>query len=164
MGRQRPDTGRRKFTLDEDDHLRHLVLEHGNHDWVKVASQMPGRSPRQCRHRYKNYLIDTHECSAWTIMEEQILIDKYRELGPKWVQIATFIPGRTGNDVKNRWHKHLLKRDPSLTRILQKDEEAVLLPHLCGSWRDLNLSNGSPDAATPELSPFLQFVLNRLSK
>jgi hypothetical protein len=71
---------------------------------------MPGRTPRQCRHRYYNYLVDSHQYSAWTDAEEKLIFDKFQEVGPKWVQIAGFLCGRTGNDVKNRWHKHIAKK------------------------------------------------------
>jgi hypothetical protein len=70
---------------------------------------MPNRTARQCRDRYKNYLLDSLVCDAWAPGEDAIIVEKFREIGPKWVEIAKYLNGRSGNHVKNRWHKHLSK-------------------------------------------------------
>jgi hypothetical protein len=122
---------------------------------------MHGRNARQCRHRYNNYLIDRSQFIPWTDLEEEILVESYRSLGPKWVEIATHLPGRTGNDVKNRWHKHILKRPGIGLRsesdtddvITPSDHPIVEAPHQLGGI----LTHGPPKV---HLSPFLQFVLN----
>jgi hypothetical protein len=101
---------RRKFSREEDDKIRNLVLQFGDRDWESVGKGLPGRTPRQCRHRYNNYLADAHQYLAWTDAEEDLILTKFREIGPKWVRISSSLPGRTGNDVKNRWHKHIAKR------------------------------------------------------
>ena len=33
----------------------------------------------------------------------------YEKLGNHWVEISKHLEGRSGNSVKNRWHKHLKK-------------------------------------------------------
>jgi hypothetical protein len=58
--------------------------------------------------------------------------EKYAVIGPKWVEISKYLVGRSGNDVKNRWHKHLAKWEvtqmlPSLPPFGQP-----LIP-LCGT-------------------------------
>jgi hypothetical protein len=101
---------RRRFSQEEDEMLRSLIKRYGSGDWASICRHMPGRNARQCRHRWNNYLADNHQRIAWTDAEEQIILDHYREIGPKWVQISKYLIGRTGNDVKNRWHKHISKR------------------------------------------------------
>jgi hypothetical protein len=124
---------------------------------------MHARNPRQCRHRYNNYLIDEHQLLPWTQDEEAILVATFQELGPKWVQIATRLPGRTGNDVKNRWHKHIMKRHA----IPHQPPGAASERDASASTSDHALSDApSPfeDDVTPRrmprISSFLQFVLN----
>jgi hypothetical protein len=112
----RHTTSRRKFMPDEDRQLRALVAQLGTKSWGKIATYMPTRSPRQCRDRYKNYLLDSLVSDVWTAREDAILIQKVQEIGPKWVEIAKFLSGRSGNHVKNRWHKHLARDGLSIPR------------------------------------------------
>jgi hypothetical protein len=70
---------------------------------------MPGRTARQCRDRYKNYLMESLVNAPWSPEEDAILLDRFQLLGPKWVEIGKLLHGRSGNNVKNRWYKHLKK-------------------------------------------------------
>jgi hypothetical protein len=109
---RRHNCPRRKFTSEEDERLRALVDQIGTSHWESIASLMPNRSARQCRDRYKNYLLGTIVTTPWTSDEDDLIRAKYGELGPRWVEIAKLLNGRSGNHVKNRWHKHLCKKTP----------------------------------------------------
>jgi hypothetical protein len=105
----RQQSARRKFTAGEDEKLKDLVERYGTKSWEEIAQYMPERSARQCRDRFKNYLDNELISDPWQPHEDQLLLQKYREIGPKWVEISRLLPGRSGNTVKNRWHKHLSK-------------------------------------------------------
>jgi hypothetical protein len=150
------DSVRRKFTREEDDRLRLLIMQFGDHDWGAVSCHMPGRNARQCRHRYTNYLIEAHQQHAWTPAEDQLVIAKYHEFGPKWVRIATFLAGRTGNDVKNRWHKHIVRRPTTASSETPMRRDPLPGPPV--QWDSLFLKRADqPKQAT---SSYLQAVLN----
>lgn len=102
---------RRKFTEEEDKKLLSLVNELGTKCWELISKQMPGRCGRQCRDRYSNYLQNGIIKKEWTPEEDALLIKYYHMLGPHWVEIAKLLEGRSGNNVKNRWHKYLSKND-----------------------------------------------------
>jgi hypothetical protein len=101
---------RSRFTLEEDIKLRSLVNNLGTKNWDEIARFMPSRSARQCRDRFKNYLRDCLVTNPWTSQEDALVIRQYHLIGPKWVEIGKMLSGRSGNNVKNRWHKHLCKR------------------------------------------------------
>lgn len=101
---------RRKFTPEEDKKIKLLVEKLGTDSWDMIAEYMPDRSARQCRDRYRNYLLDYLCQDPWTCEEDQIIMSKFSKIGAHWVQIAKLLGRRSGNDVKNRWYKHLSKK------------------------------------------------------
>jgi hypothetical protein len=102
---------RTKFTAEEDLRLRNLVSRLGCKNWDDIAHLMANRTARQCRDRYKNYLADPSTPSPWLPEEDAVIVREFQETGPRWVEIAKLLRGRTAIHVKNRWHRHLCKRE-----------------------------------------------------
>lgn len=100
---------RRRFTKDEDDAIRRLIASREKINWQEIASHVPGRTARQCRDRYNTYLFKDIVSKPWTEEEDKIIIKYYQIFGPHWVRISSFLYGRSGNNVKNRWYKFLAK-------------------------------------------------------
>jgi len=94
---------RKKFSPEEDTQLRQMVEKYGIKAWGKISELLPGRTPRQCRERYGNYLQPHLVNGEWSQEEEQQLIEKYHEIGPKWTKIASFFDTRSDVNVKNHW-------------------------------------------------------------
>lgn len=94
----------KKFTEEEDEMLKRIVFTFGAKNWRLIASLMPGRTPRQCRDRYSNYLAPGFIHSEWSKEEDKLLAEKYAEIGPKWTQLRQYFPFRTANDIKNRYN------------------------------------------------------------
>lgn len=99
---------RMPFTSQEDELLSKLVKTYGTNNWQSISAQIPGRNARQCRDRWLNYLSPDVVNGPWTAEEEELLVEKYKEFGPSWKQIATFFPTRTDINIKSRWN--LIKR------------------------------------------------------
>ena len=95
--------GRRKFQKQEDEMLRFLVDRFGDVNWQMIAAHMGGRTARQCRERYRNYLSPKISNRPWTPEEEELLTQKVSELGQRWTVIAMFFEGRSDVNVKNHW-------------------------------------------------------------
>ena len=109
---------RTKFTPQEDAKIVKLVQQFGEEDWNKIASKIKGRNVRQCRERWRNYLSPDIDKSVWRPEEDQLLIEKYQELGARWKTISSYFPNRTDIAVKNRMHK--------LVRGMEKKERKEL--------------------------------------
>ena len=92
-----------KFTAEEDEKLKMLVLSHGTSSWAFIARLMGTRNHRQCRERWKNYINPALRNDPWTFEEDQLLVDKYAEFGSRWNRIAKFFTNRSDNSIRNRW-------------------------------------------------------------
>ena len=92
-----------KWTPDEDKLLIDSVNKHGMGNWSLVSQSVPGRTGKQCRERWINQLCPALNKDNWTPQEDAILIQQQRIHGNFWSKIAQFLPGRSSNNVKNRW-------------------------------------------------------------
>jgi hypothetical protein len=95
------------FGSDEDAKLRELVAALGPGSWAAISVQIPGRSPRQCRERWKLYLSPDVTNDPWSLEDEQRLVKMYFTVGPRWTLIAKAFPDRTANNVKNKTKQSL---------------------------------------------------------
>lgn len=108
------------FTKEEDEKIIALVKIFGKNQWTVISQFMEGRTAKQCRDRYSNYLIPGFFQGEWTEEEDKLLIKAYKEVGSKWSFIQNYFPNRSANNIKNRWYHFLSKK-------MQKSSENVLL-------------------------------------
>ncbi|GKA62914.1 homeodomain-like protein, partial [Tanacetum coccineum] len=99
------------WTSEEDHKLVAYIEEHGHGSWralpLKAGLQRCGKS---CRLRWKNYLRPDIKRGKFTSQEEQTIIQLHALLGNRWAAIASHLPKRTDNEIKNYWNTHLKKR------------------------------------------------------
>lgn len=112
----RPFSHRKKFSPEEDKLLTDLVLKFGPKKWSVIAQYLPFRTARQCRDRYSNYLAPGFFNGQWTQEEDDLLYEKYKEIGPKWSQMKDFFKNRSPNSLKNRWNYFISKVYPPINQ------------------------------------------------
>ncbi|OHT08026.1 hypothetical protein TRFO_23652 [Tritrichomonas foetus] len=108
-----PPFKKSKWTPEEDRLLMDSVNKHGMGNWSLVSQAVPGRTGKQCRERWINQLCPALNKDNWTPQEDAILIQQQRIHGNFWTKIAQFLPGRSSNNVKNRWSWLSRHRVPS---------------------------------------------------
>ena len=57
---------RSQFTKEEDAKLIQLVQKYTANNFNAIAKELPGRSVRQCRERWKHYLSPSVRNTPWT--------------------------------------------------------------------------------------------------
>lgn len=110
---------RRKFSPEEDSKLKQLIEINGPKKWDQIAISMPGRTGRQCRDRYHNYLDPVLCNGPWTKEEDNLLEQKVNEVGQHWNKIIKFFKGRSTNNIKNRWYTYISRQNKDQNQDLQ---------------------------------------------
>ncbi|XP_011625232.1 myb-related protein 306 [Amborella trichopoda] len=99
------------WTPEEDQILVQYINTHGHGSWrslPKLAGLL--RCGKSCRLRWTNYLRPDIKRGPFTPEEEKTIIQLHGLLGNRWSSIASQLPGRTDNEIKNFWNTHLKKR------------------------------------------------------
>ncbi|KAE8652367.1 transcription factor MYB93 [Cucumis sativus] len=99
------------WTPEEDRKLVDYIEKHGHGSW-RALPKLAGlnRCGKSCRLRWTNYLRPDIKRGNFSDQEEQIIINLHASLGNKWSIIASHLPGRTDNEIKNFWNTHLKKK------------------------------------------------------
>ncbi|XP_073049274.1 transcription factor MYB63 [Primulina eburnea] len=110
----------------EDLRLVNFVQKNGHSNWRALPKQAGLlRCGKSCRLRWINYLSPDVKRGNFTSEEEQTIINLHNTIGNKWSKIASCLPGRTDNEIKNVWNTHLKKR---LTKKSDSNMENLSCP------------------------------------
>jgi hypothetical protein len=118
-----------KWTKDEDNKLKELVVKYENQNWDTVAQELgTQRSAYQCMFQYQTRLNDSLRKSKWTKEEDNYLKEtvercRFGSYIP-WSKVSYFMTGRSKSQVYNRWTYSL---NPSLKRGRFTKEEDILV-------------------------------------
>ncbi|KAI5061350.1 hypothetical protein GOP47_0023855 [Adiantum capillus-veneris] len=99
------------WTPEEDQKLVAYINENGHGSW-RALPKKAGllRCGKSCRLRWTNYLRPDIKRGEFSLSEEQSIIQLHALLGNRWSAIASHLPKRTDNEIKNYWNTHLKKK------------------------------------------------------
>ncbi|ESQ29846.1 hypothetical protein EUTSA_v10012163mg [Eutrema salsugineum] len=159
------------WSPQEDLTLITFIQKHGHHNWrslPKLAGLM--RCGKSCRLRWINYLRPDVKRGNFSKEEEDAIIHFHQTLGNKWSKIASFLPGRTDNEIKNVWNTHLKKRLPPSSSPSSSSSSSISCTHdqtaeadhdkNCAIFQEdensgVNESQGSPSSSHIHTNPEL---------
>ncbi|CAH8381149.1 unnamed protein product [Eruca vesicaria subsp. sativa] len=114
------------WSYEEDLKLTSFINKYGHENWRSLPEQAGLlRCGKSCRLRWINYLRPDVKRGNFSVEEEETIIKLYQSIGSKWSKIASKLPGRTDNEIKNVWHTHLKKRLSSNTPLNANHGEAA---------------------------------------
>ncbi|KAL6850421.1 hypothetical protein ACP4OV_021048 [Aristida adscensionis] len=164
------------WSPEEDEKLMNHITKHGHGCWSTVP-KLAGlqRCGKSCRLRWINYLRPDLKRGAFSQEEEDLIVELHAVLGNRWSQIATRLPGRTDNEIKNLWNSSIKKKlrqkgiDPNTHKPLPEVDRSKAAPTIStertSESSDINPSSGgilgnlshllSETAQSPELPPVL---------
>ncbi|CAI9756734.1 unnamed protein product [Fraxinus pennsylvanica] len=95
----------------EDLRLMSFIQKQGHSNWRSLPKEAGLlRCGKSCRLRWINYLRPDVKRGNFTPEEEETIIKLHNSFGNKWSKIASHLPGRTDNEIKNVWNTYLKKR------------------------------------------------------
>ncbi|KAK6150323.1 hypothetical protein DH2020_015255 [Rehmannia glutinosa] len=99
------------WNAEEDQKLVNFILTNGQCCW-RAVPKLAGllRCGKSCRLRWTNYLRPDLKRGLLSEYEEKMVIDLHAQLGNRWAKIASHLPGRTDNEIKNHWNTHIKKK------------------------------------------------------
>ncbi|GAV62172.1 Myb_DNA-binding domain-containing protein [Cephalotus follicularis] len=100
------------WSPEEDTILKNHLEKHGTGgNWIALPRKAGlKRCGKSCRLRWLNYLRPDIKHGGFTEEEDKIICTYYNSIGSRWSVIASKLPGRTDNDVKNYWNTKLKKK------------------------------------------------------
>ncbi|XP_047084476.1 myb-related protein 306-like [Lolium rigidum] len=134
------------WTPEEDIILVSYVQDHGPGNWRAVPAKTGlMRCSKSCRLRWTNYLRPGIRRGNFSDREEKLIVHLQALLGNRWAAIASYLPERTDNDIKNYWNTHLKKK---LLRSATTPAAAQTESAYKGQWErrlqtDINLARSA---------------------
>ncbi|XP_028806414.1 myb-related protein 306-like [Neltuma alba] len=152
------------WTPEEDIVLVSYIQEHGPGNWRGVPTNTGlARCSKSCRLRWTNYLKPGIKRGNFTDQEEKMIIHLQALLGNRWAAIASYLPQRTDNDIKNYWNTHLKKKlkklQPSVGQGNYGDGSSASQSMPRGQWErrlqtDIHMAKRAlSEALSPDQTP-----------
>ncbi|XP_044505139.1 transcription factor MYB63-like [Mangifera indica] len=119
----------------EDLRLITFIQEHGHDNWRALPKQAGLlRCGKSCRLRWINYLRPDVKRGNFSAEEEETIMKLHQTLGNKWSKIASHLPGRTDNEIKNVWNTHLKKKSASKDASTDRESKELSSLSSCSSY------------------------------
>ncbi|PWA93720.1 homeodomain-like protein [Artemisia annua] len=115
------------WSSEEDKLLTNHIQTYGEGQWRSLPSKAGLlRCGKSCRLRWMNYLRPGIKRGNFTSDENEAIIRLHSIHGNRWSHIATELPGRTDNEIKNYWNAHLKKTLGNPTPFLEVESTSVM--------------------------------------
>lgn len=126
----KPGLVKGSWTEEEDLELKEWVIKYGPKKWTLCSKQILGRSGKQCRERWFNNLDPSIKKGQWTKSEDKIIFEMFKKEGPKWALIASLLPGRTENSIKNRFYSTIRRVRNAEEKLKKTDEKSTYIDEI----------------------------------
>ncbi|KAF7815834.1 transcription factor MYB97-like [Senna tora] len=89
------------------------------------------RCGKSCRLRWTNHLRPNLKKGAFSPEEEKLILELHAQFGNKWARMATLLPGRTDNEIKNYWNTRVKRRQRQGLPLYSSELDSATMPTMC---------------------------------
>ena len=107
---------KKQWTEAADAELKRLIGA-GGKDWREITLLMDGYSEASVKQRWYENLAPGITKGYWLTEEDETILMLKQKLGNKWIEIASCMPGRTDNMIKNRYYSTMRRVRRNLTEF-----------------------------------------------
>ncbi|CAM8949788.1 unnamed protein product [Rhodiola kirilowii] len=110
------------WTAAEDAILIEYVNKNGEGNWNAVQRNSGlQRCGKSCRLRWANHLRPNLKKGSFSPDEERLILELHAKYGNKWARMASQMPGRTDNEIKNYWNTRMKRHQRAGLAIYPSD-------------------------------------------
>uniref|UniRef100_A0A8R7P051 Uncharacterized protein n=2 Tax=Triticum urartu TaxID=4572 RepID=A0A8R7P051_TRIUA len=116
-----------KWTKEEDGILANYIAQHGEGSWRSLPKNAGLlRCGKSCRLRWLNYLRGGLRRGNFSKKEDDLIVKLHATNGNRWSLIASHLPGRTDNEIKNYWNLHLRRQFHSFKKTYTTNNSTTI--------------------------------------
>ncbi|KAJ8086384.1 hypothetical protein PM082_005207 [Marasmius tenuissimus] len=119
---------RHLWDTESDKRLVEAVKLYGQNNWSLCARYVSeNTNASQCQGRYQRTINPHIRRDGWTIEEDEKIIAAVATYGPSWQEVASFVPGRTNDQCRERYQAALGSVPGRREGLWKPDEDEKLL-------------------------------------
>lgn len=151
--RKAPSYRKSMWSQTEDQMLFAAVNKYGTNNWGIVASEVHGRTGKQCRERWAGILNPSLAKQPWSEEEDALLKKLHDQYGNKWALISVHIKGRSTIALRNRWSWHMRHQNLAKAANQQNVAHLAVIPPPPPMGQQMPLPVAPVPMAVPPMGP-----------
>jgi hypothetical protein len=95
--------------------------------WKKISKSFPGRNATSCSTRYSHHIYQGENKNVAWSKKDELLLNRLKERGGTWENIAKSFPGRTASACQGRYGRFNVNEGEKRAKLSWSKEDLMML-------------------------------------